>query len=283
MTTADPGAHREVHPARWRDAVVAGWWIVAAGLLAGAVLGGLLSLSGGSLYRASALIAPGQPIGPSGQPVLTYQASPLTIDNIVKSENSLKKAAAKAHMSVGELRGHVTTTTVATGLGAASSRAAGLINITVQLPRAKRAEDAANELAAIVKRDTTSIYVLKSIATYQSKIRNYTNQLEPLARLIASFTKTLNTKTLNPLDELVLVSQLDSAVARQGNLNDKLATKQDQLTLAQNIEIAQLVEPAVAAKTTARSRRTSVVVGALIGLILGSIVAIATDGRRRKA
>ena len=56
----------------------------------------------------------------------------------------------------------------------------------------------------------------------------------------------------------MVVSQLDSAVARQGNLNDRLATTQDQLILAQNIEIAQVITPAVAAKTTARSRRTSI-------------------------
>src|SRR5437773_10199447 len=137
MTTLDSGAEREVDLARWRDAVVGGWWIVVAGLVVGALLGAVLSLSGGSLYRASALLAPGQPLSPGGQPVLTYQASPLTIDNIVKGESALKEAAAAAHMSVGELRGHVTTTTVATGLGAASSRAAVLIKITVQLPRAK--------------------------------------------------------------------------------------------------------------------------------------------------
>jgi hypothetical protein len=186
-------------------------------------------------------------------------------------------------MSVGELRGHVSTEIVATGLGAASSRAAVLIRITVQLPRAKRAEDAANALTEIVKRRTTSIYVRQSIATYQSKIKNYTNQLATLANLIASFTGTLKKEHLAPLDELVLVSQLDSAVARQGNLNDRLATAQDQLTLAQNIEIAQLVSPAAAAKTTARSRRTSIVVGAVIGLILGSILAIVVDTRRRSA
>src|SRR5437762_8058080 len=105
MSAADPdiGAEREVDLARWRDAIVARWWTVLAGLAVGALLGAVLSLSGGSLYRASALLAPGQPLSPGGQPVLTYQASPLTIDNIVKSERALKEAAAKAHMSVGEL------------------------------------------------------------------------------------------------------------------------------------------------------------------------------------
>src|SRR3954454_12527273 len=167
MATADPGAEREVDLARWRDAIIRRWWIVVAGVVAGAVLGALVSLSGGSTYTASALLTPGQPLSPGGQPVLTYQSSPLTIDQIVKAEASLEEAAAAAHMSVGELRGHVTTETVETGLGATISRAAVLIRITAQLPRAKRAEDAANALAQIVKRRTTSQYVIGSIATYR--------------------------------------------------------------------------------------------------------------------
>ena len=83
-------------------------------------------------------------------------------------------------MSVGELRGHVNTSTVETGVGSAASRAAVLIKITAQLDRAKRAEDAANALAEIVKRETNSIYVIRHIATYQSRIKNYTNQIAVL-------------------------------------------------------------------------------------------------------
>jgi len=37
------------------------------------------------------------------------------------------------------------------------------------------------------------------------------------------------------------------------------------------------VEPAAASKTTARSRRSSLLVGALIGLILGTIAALVAD------
>jgi capsular polysaccharide biosynthesis protein len=280
---ADTGSERDVDLAAWRRAIVARWWIVLAGVIVGAMLGGVMSLSGGHLYRASALLAPGQPLSPGGQPVLTYQASPLTIDNIVKSEAALREAAAAAHMSVGELRGHVSTTTVETGVGSSASRAAVLIKITAQLDRAKRAEVAANTLADIVKRETNSIYVTRHIATYQSRVKNYTNQIAVLGPLIESFTRTLKTQHLAPLDQLVVVSQLDSAVARQGNLSDRLATTQDQLILAQNIEIAQVVTPAVAARTTARSRRTSITIGAIAGLLVGMAVAIFVDSRRRSA
>jgi capsular polysaccharide biosynthesis protein len=279
----DLGAEREIDLGRLRAALAARVWIVVAGLVAGLIVGGLYSLSGGSSYKASTLIAPGQPLSPGGQPVLTYQSSPTTIGDIATSEAALKRAAAAAHMPVGELRGHVTTATVSTGLGASTSRAAVLIRITVELHKPKRAEDAANALARIIQHDTTSIYVTQSIATYKAKLDSYTKQLAQLAQLISHYNSVIDTQNLDPLNKLVLVSQLDNAVQRQGNLNDKQATVQDTLTLAETIEIAQIVEKAVAAKTVARSRRNSILVGALIGLLLGGIAAIAIDSRGSRA
>src|SRR5919202_5909839 len=99
----DVGAEREIDLARLGRSLSARWWIAAAGVVAGAAVGALLALSSGSVYRASALIAPGQPLGPGGQPVLTYQSSPQTIADIITSEAALKDAAARAGMSVGEL------------------------------------------------------------------------------------------------------------------------------------------------------------------------------------
>ena len=147
-------------------------------------MGGLYSLSGGSTYTASAVLAPGQPLAPGGQPILTWQSSPGTIQSIVTSESSLVAAAKAAHLTAGELRGHVSTSTIETGVGSASSRASLLLGITVQLHKAKRAEDAANALAHIVVAHTTSSYVLKSIAIYKSKIKSYTAQLDSLSNLI---------------------------------------------------------------------------------------------------
>jgi hypothetical protein len=125
--------------------------------------------------------------------------------------------------------------------------------------------------------------VKKSIITYNSKERRYNQQLTSLSRVIDSYTNALATQNLDFLAKLIMVNQLDAAIARQGNLNDKLAATDQQLTLVQNVEIAQLIEPAAAVKTTARSRRNSILVGALIGLIAGVIVAIVVDTRSRRA
>jgi hypothetical protein len=79
------------------------------------------------------------------------------------------------------------------------------------------------------------------------------------------------------LDKLVLLSALDNAQQRRGQLLELQTTTQQQLALAQNVESAQIVQLAAASKTTARSRRNSIAIGALIGLLAGLIVAIAWD------
>src|SRR5215207_2355913 len=120
--TADLEAEREIDLARWRDAAVARWWIVAAGLVAGIVLGALYSLSGGSLYEAGVLVAPGQPFTANGSPVQNYVSSPRAINEVVTDPSAIKRAAAVAKMPVAQLRGRVRTETVSTGAGSAAAR-----------------------------------------------------------------------------------------------------------------------------------------------------------------
>jgi hypothetical protein len=280
----DPGAEREIDLGRWKQAAVERRWLVAAGLAAGIVVGALYSLSGGSVYQASVLLAPGQPFSPQGSPVLSYQSSPRAIEKLVTGESALKRAAKTAGIGVGALRGHISTQTVATGASSsAASRGAVLIEITVQLHKPKHAEDAANALGNIVVTDTTSSYVKQSIDGFTVKIKDYGAQLDVLKQRIDVLTTAVNSPSLAFLEKLLLVSQLDNAQTRFGTISDNLSLAQQQKTLAQSVELAQVIEPAAAHKTTARSRRNSILVGALIGLIAGAIVAIVVDTRARGA
>ena len=66
-------------------------------------------------------------------------------------------------------------------------------------------------------------------------------------------------------------------------LNDQLQAKQ-LLIQAQEIERPQVLTRAAAVKTTARSRRNSVVVAAFLGLVVGVIAALVWEPvtRRRR-
>jgi uncharacterized protein involved in exopolysaccharide biosynthesis len=274
----DLGAEREIDLRRWLDALVSRWWIAVAGLVIGAIVGAVYSLSGGSSYVASATIARGQVFNPAGTAqVQGYITSPAQIQNLATSAANLDTVAAKLGLPRSALRGHVTTSTI-TSAGAPSTTNTNsvLVLITVTLNRPRKAEDAANALAALIKAQTTTRYVEQSIKAYQTKIDNYGARIVALRRQIDSLNKVLaKPGGLSPLDQLVLSTQLQGAQAALGQTLDSQTTAQQELILQQDVSTTQIIPPpARAQKTVARSRRNSVVFGALIGLIVGAIVAM---------
>ena len=222
----DLGAEREIDLRSWLEALRSRWWIAVVGLVIGAVIGGLYSLSGASTYTATALIARGQAFTPGGnQPVLSYLSSPFTLEVLATSPVALKYAAAKAGVSPGELRGHVTASTINAPGEAQQNTNSTLIQIAVTLNRPKRAEDAANALAELIKRQTTSGYVRQSIGVYQVRLKNYAQRLKTLQTRINALNATLaKSSNLSALDQLVIASQLDSAEAAYGQTLDSQTT-----------------------------------------------------------
>ena len=268
---------REIDLRGWWRAFCSRWWIAVVGLVIGVLIGAAYSLSGGTSYTADALIARGQAFNPGGNTaVLSYLSSPTAIEAFATSESALRYAAAKAGMSVGELRGHIRTSTVGdTGATSQSNTNSVLVQIGVVSKRAKRAQDAANALAVLVKKQTTSPYVTQSISIYKERLASFAVRLLTLRTRIDALNEALKSSSnLSPLDKLVVASELDSAQAALGQTLDSQTTTQQLLTLAQEVEQTQIVQLATAQKLTARSRRNSVLFGALIGLLAGSIVAL---------
>ncbi len=280
---ADLGAEREIDLRRVWDGIRAQWWIVVAGVVAGIILGALYSLSGGHIFVATARIAPGQAFSPGGNnPVLTYLTNPEAINAIATSEATIQEAAARAGMSPGELRGHVSTSGV-TGTGGSVATRSALSDITVRLNNKKRTEDAANAVADIVRRDTTSRYVRQSISIYRTRINNFNTRLKTLQQRIDRLEQALRQPGLSLDESLLLAIQLDQAQATQGQTIDSLTTAQQQQILAEDVQQTQIIQEAKAGKTTARSRRTSIIVGAVLGLIGGLVAAIVVDRRSGRA
>ena len=276
-TTPDLDAEREVDLGRWRSAVAMRWWLPVAGLVAGAVIGLLASVGGSQVYRAQALVSLGQPFTPGGgAPVTSFATNPRAVAEIVRSESALKQAAAAAGLHVGELRGKVSTGQVGTGTGAAA-RNVPLITVAVTGAKPAKTEEAANELARIVVARTTAKYVGTKVKGYRDRLTSIQEQLDSLVPRITQLETEVSDKSLSALDRLVLATQLDNAQQRRGQLLDLQSQTQQQLALAENVESAQVIQRASAAKTTARSRRNSIAIGALIGLLAGLIVAVAWD------
>ena len=279
----DDLAEREVDLARWRRALVALWWIPVAGLAVGAVLGVLYSFRGGTSYKASALISLGQPVSPGGVVIASFGTNPRAVALIVSSASAQAAAEHSASLGSGALRGKVSVSQVGSATGTGATRATPLISLTVQGAQAKKTEVAANALAARVVALTTAPYVGTKIKTYTSVLSTTNSQLASISKRLAVLNKVVATSHLSQLDQLVLISQVDNAEQRQGNLYDQKATTQQQLAFAENVESAKVITAARSQKASAHSRRSSLLVGALIGLILGAIAAIVADTRVRTA
>jgi len=279
----DDLAEREVDLARWRRALVALWWIPVAGLVVGAVLGVLYSFRGGTSYKASALISLGQPVSPGGVVIASFGTNPRAVALIVSSASAQAAAEQSASLGSGALRGKVSVSQVGSATGTGATRATPLISLTVQGAQAKKIEVAANALAARVVALTTAPYVGTKIKTYTSVLSTTNSQLASISKRLAVLNKVVATSHLSQLDQLVLISQVDNAEQRQGNLYDQKATTQQQLAFAENVESAKVITAARSQKASAHSRRSSLLVGALIGLILGAIAAIVADTRVRTA
>ncbi|MGZ4353255.1 MAG: hypothetical protein ACXVZL_11045 [Gaiellaceae bacterium] len=268
-------AEQEVDFRRYRGLLAARWWLIAAGLVAGAIIGFVLALGGGSVWKAEALISLGQPYTPGfGSPVTSYGTNPRAVSEIVRSDSALKDAAHAAGMHVGALRGHVSTGQVGTATGTGGARAVGLISLTVQGAKPAKVERAASRLAHTVVERTTAPYVGQKIATLNAKLASLQKRIDTQTQTVTLLQQQSNNKSLSPLDRLALISQLNGAEQLLGTLMDEQANSQQQLAFSRNVESATIVEQASAVKSTARSRRTSILVGGLIGLILGALAAI---------
>ncbi|HEX6762580.1 MAG TPA: hypothetical protein VF094_07260 [Gaiellaceae bacterium] len=277
--SADSGAEREVDLARWRRAVARLWWLPVGGLVLGGILGGLYSLRGGKDYKAAALISLGQPVSPGGAVINGFYSNPRAIALITSSASAQAGAEQNAGLANGALRGNVSVAQVGTTTGAGATRAAPLISLTVQGANAEKTQAAANALAAIVVKRTTAPYVGKKIATYHTVLQTTNQQLASINKRIAAVDSAIKKAHLNALDQLVLVTQLDTSLQRQGNLLNQLSSTQTQLAFSQSVESAKVVTLAKAVKSSAHSRSSSILIGALIGLIVGAIVAVVGDGR----
>lgn len=276
-TPEDPDAEREIDLRSVWERIAARWWLPMLGGMAGLLAGFALALGGGKVYEGSALLYVGQPLTPAGSPIQSIATTPTQVGEIVRSEAALKEAAAKSGIRVGKLRGHVSTRAISPG---AQGRTAAtlLVEVTVQgdsPPR--RIALAATTLAEHVVARVSDYPDLK-IASFRRRLEGINARLESVAvRITALEEARAAARDLTPLERLELISLADNQEQRRGQLLDQQASAQQFLSLAEQVEKAQLIEPAVAVATTARSGRNAALVGALIGLLLGCAAALLAD------
>jgi hypothetical protein len=257
----DLEAEQEVDLGRYWSASVSRWWLPLAGLLIGVVLGYLVSLGGNQVWNATTTVYLGASYSIIGGNLLQGpQANPATVGTIARAQDSIAQAAARAGMRAADLRGNVSTKSISTGAGASTTRVTAnpLVRLTVQASTRRKAQVAANTLAGIVV-DRLSPFADKKIVGLQERIAADQQQID----VIAQQQRGASDVTAKAVFALHLGDVLD----------DQLQAKQ-LLIQAQEVERPKVLTRAAAVKTTARSRRNSVVVAAFLGLLIGLFAAL---------
>jgi capsular polysaccharide biosynthesis protein len=258
----DPEAEQEVDFGRYWRLLAARWWLVAVGIVVGALIGYAVSLGGSQRFKATATLYLGQPYSASGNVQLqAAQTNPSTVRQLAHAEALVHKVAAQCKAKPGDLRGGISTQTVSGNI--AKNGQTPLVTVSVQTRKRRLAACAANGLAKAIV-DNVSAFAGQKITNFSSQITNDQKQIN-------SINDALGSSALSVSDKLLLQQRLGSLET------DRLSIGQ-LLLQAKVVEKPAILVGATAQKITARSRRNTVVVAALIGLIIGALAALLWDG-----
>jgi hypothetical protein len=267
------------------------WWLPVGGLVAGALVGLALALAGGSVWRAETIVYLGQPFAPlGGGQIQSLATNPRTVGEIIRSESALQAVSEETDIPVSTLRSSISTREL---VAAGQVRGINpLIEIAVKGSARGKVENAADALAARVV-ERVSVYVSEKVDLLEQQVTVSESQLQAVEARIEAAQRQQDTVIQDqsiPLDQRLLLSAnlnsvITTADARRTSLQDDLFEARQLLNLAASVESSRVVEPAAASKTTARSNRTSLLVGALLGLLVGAVAALAAEpvlARRRR-
>ena len=273
-TTPDLDAEREVDLHRHWRTITTHWWLPVVGLVGGIVVGYLISLGGAQVYKAKATVYLGQPLSQGGVQVQSQATNPSTVRQLVTAESTIQAVAQKVGLKPGQLRGHISTQAVTGNISRLGQNPLVAINVTGH-ERRKVARAANNLASMVVNSPALAGYAKTKIQNLQLLVDQEKAALAALSRnLKAQRAAYGNASGLSTAEQLIALGQLNGLVQQQLTTTDQLTTNQQQLALAKDVEAPQITTFAAATKTTARSRRNTVVVAALIGLLLGIVAAL---------
>jgi hypothetical protein len=271
----DREAEQEVDLGRYAATVVARWWLPALGLVVGVALGWLLAVGGEQVYVGRAVVYVGQPIGPGGGPLQSLNTHPVTVREVVTSPATVRRIARDVGVPPGRLRAGISSQPLTAGAPPRSVQNP-LVAISVRAERAAAARDAAQLLAERVVEEVGG-YARGKIEALEAQIERSRRELASLDARAAAAESLATQAAAGSTESLVAVMIAGMIESRRSTLETSLASDTQALELAENVEQPRVLDDAVAQRTTARSKRNSLVVGGALGLIAGLIAALLWD------
>lgn len=269
---ADLDAEREVDFGGYARAIATRWWLLVLGAVLGGVIGFLLGRAEGSTYQAQAIVYLGQPLSGTGSsPVASLSSDPSGVSAVARSQAVIDEVAGQVGMSPAELRRGVS----ASPLGERRAQSVvTLVGVTVRGDERGPVEEAANLLGQAVV-DRAASYADAKIALYEQRLENQQERVADLQRQVDELARAVQqADDLSSAERLTLTTLLAVREDRLGATQDEILTIEQLLTQARDVERGRIVTEAAASRVDARSTRTSIVVGAFIGLLLGALAAL---------
>jgi capsular polysaccharide biosynthesis protein len=239
---------------------------------------------------AMASVYLGQPFTPGGSSVLT--STPLSNASIsiqyVTAPQQIARAADAAGIDNRSLRKHVSVLSASpSGTGGGKAATGGgppTITITVEGPWTRtKVQTAANSLAESLisyanrYTDLKARLIAERVKSEQSEMATLR---EVQTRAHANLDR-IDSSNAAPLDKVAssspLVSDLSAAATQIGQLTLNLTNDQVTLVATRDIESAQFISRATGRKVSAATRRSSLVIAAMVGLIVGVGLALAWE------
>ena len=260
----------------WR-ATIARWWLLLIGLVAGAIIGLLVSLGGGKQWKATTEIYLGQPLSPTSSSAISSPPTQLGLaTSFVNSESALRYAATHSGQPTAQLRGKISVKPILGLTGTKIGQPAPLMLLSVTGSKPGKTEQAANVLGTLVVEQfqpyaSQKIKVLtENVARDKAELADVNRRLKQAENTQAALASSGANTQLVANYNIIISSASDQRVALQ---NDESSSLQ-QIAAATYIEQARIVTVAKAVNQGGPSRRSGVVIGAIIGLILGLLAAI---------
>lgn len=254
------------------------WWpvlVALAGAAVGALAGFAVSAGSEEQFEARVSVYLGRPTAPAGQNQLQgLQTHPATVRQIVRSQATAEAVASEFGIDARQLRQGISAAPVSRAFGR-QLRQSELVEIRVRGPWQEETALAANRLAGVaVERVSgyvdTKIEGLETLReTQDAELASLARHIEELASADASLSPSLRAHYLDfARDRLV----------RRDEVQEARAETQAALTLAQEVERAQVIVQALAVTVMQPASRRVPAIGAVVGLIV-AVAASALVGR----
>ena len=297
MSSTPPTPPREVRVTDYARRVVRRWYIVVACVVIAVGLVFLHKVSGSTNQAtATASVYLGQPLSAGGGPIpQTPQSNSGIAVTFVKSTPTLANAAKASGLTAKRLHGHVSvlvSSASAGGTAGSASKATGgspTISITVEGPWSRQrvqaaTESLANSLIGFENRytDIKRRQLKARITAEQAEVK----QLQAAVDHANAALQEVDRSSLSSTEKVAASASwgqiLATSTQQLGDVSTQLPNDQIALAGVDAIESAQMISDAQGRQVSAVRRRSSFVVAAFIGFIVGVGLALLWDELRAR-